>query len=105
MKSTEFEPRTPAPHSGLFEEINIFGAPTGVTTFREAGEPFPGAPRGFAWRPLAELSISQLRARAARYREMAATATTTEVMSGLSKIAERLDALADQRERGKGEAS
>ncbi len=98
MRDNEFEPYTPAPHSGLFEEINVFGAPTGVATVRDAGEPLPGAPRGFRWRPLGELSVSELRARAEDYRHMAMAATTEPVMASLLKIAERLEVMADQRE-------
>lgn len=100
MARDEFEPLSLVPHSGLFEEINVFGTATGVMTFGDKGERLPGAPRGFKWRPLAELSISELRTRAAQHREMAATATTEPVTASLLDIAERLDALADRRERG-----
>lgn len=51
------------------------------------------------WRRLAELSAADLRARADGYFHMAATATTAEVMSGLLRLAERFNALANERER------
>jgi len=99
MERNEWLPGVPAPYSGLFEEVNIFGRPTGMLAVGDEGEPLPGAPRGFGWRPLAELSVAELRARAVQYRAMVATATTEQIMAGLRNIAERLDALADQRER------
>jgi len=98
MQRDEWPPGTPAPHAGLFEEANVFGRPTGVLAAKDAGEPLPGAPRGFTWRPLSELSVAELRARAVQYRDMAATATTQEVMLALLKIAARLDAMADEKE-------
>lgn len=64
-----------------------------------AGERFPPWPLGFTWRPLSERSATELRAQAAKYRSMAQTARTEIAHSGLQKIADRLDALADQRER------
>lgn len=63
------------------------------------GDQLPPAPRGFTWRPLAERSATELREEAARYRRMAQTATTRDVMESLRKVADRLEALADQRER------
>jgi hypothetical protein len=49
--------------------------------------------------PLAKRTIAELRAEAAEYRRMAATARTAEGMASLFRIADRFDALADQRER------
>ena len=74
MTSDEFQPRSPAPHTGLFEEVNVFGAKTGLAVFVKAGDMLPAAPRGFGWRPLGTLSVTELRRRAEEYREMAATA-------------------------------
>lgn len=54
------------------------------------------------WRPLAELSVVELRARAADYRRMAATATTIEVVHGLLRVAERFDAMANCRHTAEG---
>lgn len=63
------------------------------------GEVSPLAALDTGWRRLAELSAADLRARADGYFRMAATATTREVMVGLLKLAERFNALADERER------
>ena len=59
---------------------------------------FPPLQLEFTWRALSEQSVPELRAKAANYRAMAATATTAEVMTALRKLAERLETLADQRE-------
>ena len=99
MASDEDLPGGRAPTSGLYEELNVFGTPTGTTVFVSEGDGLPGTPRGFSWRPLAERSVAELRERAKRYRAMAATATTEQAMEGLEKLAERFDALADRRER------
>jgi hypothetical protein len=90
------------PHTGVFEEINIFGARTGQA-FVTKGDMMPAAPRGFAWRPLGALSVAELRQRAEQYREMATAARTAVAKEGLLKLSKRFDALADRRERG-GEA-
>jgi hypothetical protein len=58
-----------------------------------------GIPRGFDWRPLSELTVSELRSKADNYYRMAATATTQQVMESLRKLADHLEELADQRER------
>ena len=91
-------PCTPVTHNGLFERLNVKGNLTGVMAFKQNGEAMLGAPRDLTWRPLSELSVWELRARAVRYREMAETATTAQVMNGLLNIAGRLDNMADQRE-------
>jgi len=49
--------------------------------------------------PLSERSVAEIRALAAEYRRMAETARTMASMDGLRKIADRLDAMADRRER------
>ena len=65
-----------------------------------AEEPrLPLAPQLVTWRPLSKRSTAELRAQAAEYRRMAQTARTMPVMTGLSRLAERLDAMADLRER------
>ena len=94
-------PLSPAPDEGLFEELNVFGTPTGVVAFVTGGEALPGAPRGFTWRSIKTLSVKQLQARAAELRTMAAGATTVQAVNGLLKLAERFDALAIKREREK----
>jgi len=64
--------------------------------------PKPGKPPGttnVADRvPLSERPIAELRAQAAEYRRMAATARHLETQGSLLKLADRMDALADQRE-------
>lgn len=64
------------------------------------GETIPAIPSDYRFRPLATLSVNELREKAAHYRRMAATATTAPVMSALLKLAEQLSTLADRRERG-----
>lgn len=49
MPEAEFHPGDPAPASGVFEELNIFGTPTGRTAQVEIGEPLPTAPVGVGW--------------------------------------------------------
>lgn len=100
MPIDDYHPLSRAPHTGPFEELNIFGVPTGIVAFVTKGEPLPGAPRGFMWRPLGGLSVAELRQRAEQYRSMAATARTTQALEGLLRLAERFEVLADQRERG-----
>lgn len=98
MNRNEFMPGEPAPGPGLYEELSVLGCPTGKVVVMVRGETFPAAPRGFTWRALSELSVSELRAKATQHRAMAATATTEAVMISLLKLADRFDALADQRE-------
>jgi hypothetical protein len=64
------------------------------------GEKLPTSARGFTWRPLANRSVAELRARAARYHAMAASASTEQAMNSLQKLACRFDELAAPRERG-----
>ena len=63
----------------------------------DEGEELPRTPRGLTWRPLAELSAADLRAKAWDYRRMAATARTAEVMDNLLKLAERFEELANRK--------
>jgi hypothetical protein len=51
MPEAEYQPGDPAPVSGVFHEVNIFGTPTVLTAQVEAGDPLPGAPVGFHWVP------------------------------------------------------
>jgi hypothetical protein len=39
----------PAPTSAIYEQINVFGTPTGVTVRVPRGHPLPEAPTGFDW--------------------------------------------------------
>jgi hypothetical protein len=99
MSNNEFLPGELAPQTNVYEELNVFGSRTGKIALLEKGVALPSAPRGFRWRPLAELSVAELRARAAECRRMAATATTVEARDSLLRLADRYDALADKRER------
>lgn len=99
MAFTEYQPGDRAPDAGEFEELNVFGTPTGRVATLAKDDPFPVTARGFTWRPLAEHSVDELRARAAEYRRMAGTATTASVRDSLRNLADRFDAMADRRER------
>jgi len=99
MALSEHQPGEPAPNAGAYEELNVFGTPTGKVAVVSKDEEFPAAARGFTWRHLGEQSPAELRARAAEYRRMAQTAKTAAVMDSLLKLAERFDALAGQREQ------
>ncbi len=99
MGLNAYQPGESAPGSGHYQEPNILSAPTGTMVLMSGSDERPPTPRGFTWRPLSERSAAELRKEAAEYRRMADTATTMAVMDGLRKIADRLDALADQKER------
>lgn len=99
MGASERQPGAPAPESGLYEELNIFGTPTGRTAALDAGQTLPPSPRCFTWRPLTTYPPHQLRARAEEYRRLAATARTQAVAESLADLAARFDALAEQRAR------
>ena len=105
MASSEYQPGEPAPSAAAYEELNIFGTPTGRIAVLAKDETFPPAARGFRWRPLSDHSVAELRARAAEYRRMAQTARTPNAMDSLRRLAERFDAMADQREREEGGGS
>jgi hypothetical protein len=47
---TEHQPGTHAPITGHFEELNIFGSPTGKVEHVREGERLSDAPQGFSWR-------------------------------------------------------
>jgi hypothetical protein len=50
----EHQPGTRAPATGHYEELNIFGTPTGRVEHVREGEPLPGGLRGFTWRQTEE---------------------------------------------------
>ena len=50
----EHQPGTHAPLTGHYEELNIFGTPTGKVEHVRKGERLPHAPRGFSWRQMEE---------------------------------------------------
>lgn len=105
MQSDERQPGEAASNEGAYEELNIFGTPTGRTVLMAAGDRLPDAPRGFTWRPLSAHTVAELRARAAEYRRMAGTARTADVADGLRRLAERFETLAAQREQQSGGAN
>src|ERR1700733_10770126 len=96
------EEHQPGEHADAFreyEELNVFGTPTGRVVLAAKDEDFPDAPRGFSWRLLAERSAAEIRARAAEYRHMADAARTLPANQSLQKLAERLEEHAARRER------
>jgi hypothetical protein len=98
MQHAEYRAGDVVPHSGDYEELNVFGSWTGRVVQVTEGDRFPASARGFTWRPLSQRSAAELRGQAANYRRMSQTARTAPALSGLRKIADRLDTLADQRE-------
>lgn len=91
-----------AQHSGEYEELNVFGSPTGWRMFVDKDKPLPSLPRGFTWRhtlrPLpSEMTVAELREGAAEYRRMAQTASTVGVRDALLRLADRYEALAEKR--------
>jgi hypothetical protein len=50
----EHQPGTDASVTGLYEELNVFGSPTGKVEHAHEGEQLPHAPRGFSWREIEE---------------------------------------------------
>jgi hypothetical protein len=40
--------------TGHYEELNVFGSPTGKVQHVHEGERVPDAPRGFSWRQIEE---------------------------------------------------
>lgn len=101
MALSEYQPGGCAPDTGEYEELNVFGTPTGRIAAVEKDEQLPATARGFSWRPLRDRPVAEIRASATEYRRIAETARTAEVRDSLRKLAERLDNLADQRERSR----
>jgi hypothetical protein len=54
VERQEHQPGTHAPVSGRYEELNVFGTPTGKIEHVREGEQLPHAPRGFSWRQMEE---------------------------------------------------
>lgn len=94
MINLEYKPGGPAPVTGYYAEMNLFGSPTENTIFVEQGDDLPPGPRGYTWRPVRTLPASELRARAAKYRSMAATASAAEVRDALLRLSTRYGELA-----------
>jgi hypothetical protein len=51
MDASEYRPGEPAPRVGRYEELNVFGTPTGKIVNLTELQRFPTGPRGFSWRP------------------------------------------------------
>jgi hypothetical protein len=49
-RNSEHMPGDPAPKSGLYRLLNIFGNVTHISVHAQQGQPLPGAPRGYGWR-------------------------------------------------------
>ncbi len=45
----EYPPGAHAPSSGVYEQRNVLGTPTGLRVSIAEGERLPAAPRGFTW--------------------------------------------------------
>jgi len=52
MALRDHQPGDPAPSSGDYEELNVFGTPTGRVVAVTKGERLPGTAIGFTWRPI-----------------------------------------------------
>ena len=52
----EHQPGTHAPVTGPYEELNVFGTPTGKVEHVREGERLPHAPRGFSWREIEKVA-------------------------------------------------
>jgi hypothetical protein len=46
----EHTPGEPAPAAGTYEQLNIFGQPSGIRVDVSHGHPFPSVPVGHSWR-------------------------------------------------------
>lgn len=99
MAHRDQRPNGRAASPDIYEELSAFGTPTGRLVLAAQDEGLPNLPGGFSWRLLSERTQAEIRARAEEFRRMAETATTQVVRDSLRKLAERLDKLADQRER------
>jgi hypothetical protein len=49
-QKVEHLPGDRAPATDHYEQLNIFGTPTGQVVQVTEGEPLPAAPRGYTWR-------------------------------------------------------
>jgi hypothetical protein len=54
MATKEHQPGRRAPVTGRYEELNVFGSPTGRVEHVREGERLPHGPRGFSWRHIEE---------------------------------------------------
>jgi hypothetical protein len=54
VERQEHQPGAHAPVAGHYEELDVFGSPTGRVEHVREGDRLPHAPRGFTWRRVAE---------------------------------------------------
>ena len=50
MNTDEYLPGEPAPHTGEYHELNIFGTPTGWSIYANKGDALRPLPCGCKWR-------------------------------------------------------
>jgi len=50
VQDDEHPPGARVPATGHYEELNVFGSPTGRIAHAAEGEELPASPRGFTWR-------------------------------------------------------
>jgi hypothetical protein len=50
LDAPECKPGEPAPQTGQYQLLNVFGTPTGERVHIEQGAPAPDALRGHVWR-------------------------------------------------------
>ena len=49
-RDPEHRPGEPAPRSGHYRLVNVFGSDTDIRVHSPRGHPLPDSPRGFGWR-------------------------------------------------------
>ena len=77
--------------TGGYRRPTAAGVPAGTAIHVKRGALLPELPRGFTWRfvprpRIAQMSRADLSARAAEYRQMAATATNVQTPDALLRI-------------------
>jgi hypothetical protein len=53
-RQLEHAPGEVAPEAGTYEQLNVFGRPTGIRVILIRAHPFPKAPHGHSWTLVAE---------------------------------------------------
>jgi hypothetical protein len=54
---SEQQPGAPAPATGRYAELNVLGARTGRVQHVVKGDSLPGAPLGFSWRLIEDMTV------------------------------------------------
>lgn len=103
MTQNEFYSGEAARDGDVYRQLNVFGAPRDMTV--RQGETFPSLPRLFAVLPLVTQSAHKLRKRAARDRRLTGAATRTHVRDDVPKVAQCVEAPADQPDAPSGRMS